>query len=65
MAKWIIQVGNDKFFVSDHKKLHFGEEAEELNQEQVLATMAKLTDSQRISSLKPDSYRFICVEKSV
>jgi hypothetical protein len=65
MAKWNIQVGNSIFYVCDHKKLLFGNEAEELNQEQVLKTLAKLTDLQRISTGKPDTYKLICIEKSV
>lgn len=65
MAKWIIQVGKSDFFVSDHKKLHFDKKAEELDQEQMLSTMKKLSDMQRISSIKPDSYTLHCIEKSV
>lgn len=65
MAKWNIQVGNSEFFVSDHENLKFGENPENLSQKQAISTLNKLADMQRISSINPDTYKLICVEKSI
>lgn len=65
MAKWNIQVGNSIFFVSDHKNLQFDKIPENLTQEQAMFTLNKLADMQRLSSMKPDSYKLICIEKSI
>jgi hypothetical protein len=65
MAKWHIQVGNSEFFVSDHKSLTFGIMPEGLTQKQAISTLDKLADMQRISSVNPDTYKLICVEKSI
>lgn len=64
MAKWIIKIANDDFYVSDHKKIHFDKEPEQLTKEQAISTLDKLADMQRLSGLNPDSYILICTEKS-